>query len=158
MTTCAMCRDLLAKAGKRSLHLLDLLAPGPDPDPAARPAPGHSARRENRARLKEELMRDLWPDTAESPQPEPWAAVRAAFTPEAAARLEERRILVSDVQKVLFAAEAANRWLAHRDTGRRLASHRPVAVTYWVECEPDGSGGWLVHNAWCHRMRVVEGA
>ncbi len=156
VTTCAMCRDLLARAGKRSLHLADLLAPGSDPDPAARPAPGHSQRRENRARLKEDLMRDLWPDTAECPEPEPWAGVAVSFTPEAAARLEERRILVSDVQKVLFAAERSGRFLKNAATGRRLAAHRPVAVTYWIEYEPDAAGGFTVHNAWSHRMQVRE--
>jgi Fe-S oxidoreductase len=156
VTTCAMCRDLLARAGKRSLHLLDLLTPGPDPDPAARPAPGHSERRENRARLKEALMREVWNEAA--PGPEPWDRVAVAFTPEAAARLEERRILRSDVQKALLAMERSGRFLANTATGRRLAAHRPMAVTYWVECEPDGAGGYLVHNAWCHRMQVREGA
>jgi len=156
VTNCAMCRDLMAKVDKRCLHVLDLLFPGPDPDPAARPAPGYSERRENRARLKEDLMRDL--DGEPGPAPEPWAGVAVAFTAEAAARLEERRILKSDVQKVLHAAEAARRWLANRNTDRRLASFRPVAVTYWVEYEPDGSGGFLVHNVWSHRMQVREGA
>jgi len=156
VTTCAMCRDLLARAGKRCLHLADLLAPGPDPDPAARSAPGHSRRRENRARLKEDLMRDLWPDSAESLEPEPWAGVAVTFTPEAAARLEERRILVSDVQKVLHAVEQSGRFLKNSETGRRLAAHRPVAVTYWVDYAPDGAGGFTVHNVWSHRMQVRE--
>jgi hypothetical protein len=29
-------------------------------------------------------------------------------------------------------------------------------VTYWVEYEP-ADDGYLVHNAWCHRMKIEGG-
>ena len=61
LTYCAVCRDRLAAAGKRALHALDVMFPdGGTQDPAARPNPGWSQRRENRARLKAELLRELW--------------------------------------------------------------------------------------------------
>jgi Fe-S oxidoreductase len=155
VTYCAMCRDMLAKGGARISHMLDLCLPDPaDKDPSARPAPGHSQRRENRARLRERLLKTLW---NEDPAPdEPFEAIRVAFTPEASAIVEERRILVSDVQKVLFRARTTGRTFVSVQTGRLLAAHRPVNVTYWVEYEPDGEG-YLVHNAWCHRMQVMGG-
>jgi hypothetical protein len=155
VTYCAMCRDMLARAGKPARHVLDLLLPpdgGADP---ARPAPGHSERRENRAALKERLLADLWSE-AGAPRPE-HESVAVEFTPEAARIMEERRILVGDVQKTLLAARAGKTVLRNDDTGRLLATHRPVSVTYWVEYEERGEGPALVHNAWCHRMRVRGG-
>ena len=55
VTYCAVCRDNLASAGKRTLHLLDLIFPDPaEKDPASRKRPGWSQRQENRARLKDD--------------------------------------------------------------------------------------------------------
>ncbi len=154
VTYCAMCRDMLARAGKRALHVLDLLNPleGAGDDPAARPAPGYSERRENRARLKERLLAELWSQTGEEPWDFEQVAVR--MEPDTAQRLDQRRILVSDLQKVLLAARTSGRFLVSGETGHRLASLRPWNVTYWVEYEEDGDG-FLVHNAWSHRMEVL---
>jgi Fe-S oxidoreductase len=153
VTYCAMCRDMLARAGKRALHVFDLLYPR-HADPAARPAPGHSERRENRARLKDRLLRELWREPGAEPAPH--EAVRVRCTEEAAQRMEERRILISDVQKTLLHARESGAALVRADatSGRRLAAYRPVSVTYWVDYEPEGDG-FLVHNAWSHRMRIL---
>ncbi len=63
ITYCAMCRDNFSSRGKRALHILDLIW-APDPvnrdDPAARKGPGFSQRHENRAKLKIQLLRELW--------------------------------------------------------------------------------------------------
>ncbi|MEW6265542.1 MAG: pyridine nucleotide-disulfide oxidoreductase/dicluster-binding protein [Thermodesulfobacteriota bacterium] len=57
---CAMCRDNLATEGKRVMHLLDLFFPLEDvTDPADRPRVGWSERRENRARLKDRLLKEF---------------------------------------------------------------------------------------------------
>ena len=75
------------------------------------------------------------------------------FTDKVAVLMEERRILKSDVQKVLLNARETGKQFRHEETGRLLASFRPVVVTYWVEFEPT-DGGYLVHNVWSHRMQV----
>ncbi|WP_432738323.1 pyridine nucleotide-disulfide oxidoreductase/dicluster-binding protein [Maridesulfovibrio sp. FT414] len=154
VTYCAMCRDLLAKAGKRCLHLLDLLLPSGHEDPAARPAPGYSERRENRVRLKETLLENLWQEKG-APRPG-YESVCVEFTPEATTMLEERRIMISDVQKTLLAAEGSGRFMTNADTGHRLTSHRPTVVTYWVEYEQKGET-YLVHRVWSHRMHILGG-
>jgi len=154
VTYCAMCREMIARTGKRAMHLYDLLYPG-DAEPGARPAPGHSERRENRVRLREKLLRELWSE-ADGVSAEDFEKIWVECTEEGAAAMESRRILKSDVQKVLLQAERSGKHLVHGGTGRFLASFRPVVVTYWVEYEPDGDG-YLVHNAWCHRMHI-EGA
>ncbi|EGB13360.1 FAD dependent oxidoreductase [Pseudodesulfovibrio mercurii] len=153
VTYCAMCRDMIARTGKRTMHLYDLLYPGGEP--GARPTPGHSERRENRVHLREKLLRELWSE-ADGVQAEDFERVRMTCTEMGAAAMEERRILISDVQKVLLQAERSGRHLVHGETGRFLASFRPNTVTYWVEYELT-DGGYLVHNAWCHRMKIEGG-
>jgi hypothetical protein len=71
-------------------------------------------------------------------------------------RMEERRILREDVQRVIDHAEKTGTKLFNPETGRSLAFFRPAHITYWVEYTPEGDG-FRVHNAYYHRMEVVEG-
>ncbi|WP_373501529.1 pyridine nucleotide-disulfide oxidoreductase/dicluster-binding protein [Desulfococcus sp.] len=152
---CVMCRDHLAAAGKRAVHLLDLIWP-PDPDPASRRDPGYTLRHENRTRLKERLLKTLW-EEATDPQPD-FETIPLAVSPELRERLEGRRILDEDLRRVIHAANTS-RAGRFRDpaTGRFLACHRPRKVTFWVEYTPSEDGGYTLHNAYCHRMEI-EGA
>jgi Fe-S oxidoreductase len=152
VTYCAMCRDRLAKSGKRVLHLADLLFPGPDLDPAALPPVGVSRRRENRARLKRTVLREIF---GQSP-PEPGAGLILHLAPEVAAVLEKRRILEDDVRAVIAHAESSGKKFRHRQTGRFLACHGPANATFWVEYSP-ADDGFAVHNAYAHRMALKEG-
>ncbi len=155
LTYCAVCRDRLAATGKRALHALDLYFPQPgEDDPAARPSPGWSERRENRARLHEELLRDLWKE--EPPAMEAHRQIKLLIHPEVAQRLEDRRILLEDVQKVIHHAEQSGQKLSHPESGHFLAAFRPYKATFWVEYTPDGEG-FRVHNAYSHRMVVKAG-
>jgi len=164
LACCAMCRDRLVAAGKRTWHLLDLVFPGPegdsdtglDSDPAARPGLGYSARLEARAALKARLLRQVW---GEEPAPQA-EALQLCISPEVAARLEERRILVSDLRQTLDSALASGRFLLDAASNRLLASARPRRVTFWVEFAPEAVAkgeGWRILNAWSHRM-IVPGA
>lgn len=154
VTYCAMCRDMLAKAGKRSLHVFDVLFPRGH-DPASRPATGYSRRRENRVRLKARLLADVWKEPA-TPSKEAFEAIPLAVTGEAARHMEARRILKSDIRKVLRHVEETGRRFVHGETGHFLASFRPVTVTYWVEYEVTAAG-YLVHNTWSHRLQIMGG-
>jgi Fe-S oxidoreductase len=154
VTYCAMCREMIARTGKTAMHLYDLVYPAGG-EPGRRPTPGHSERRENRVHLKERLLRELWSEE-DGAAAEEFEKVRMSCTEAGAAAMEERRILTSDVQKVLLQAEQSGRHLVHGETGRFLASFRPAVVTYWVEYEKTDDG-YLVHNAWCHRMKIKGG-
>ena len=150
---CAMCRDNLAAAGKRVIHLLDLFFPAPrQPDPALRPRPGWSRRQENRARLKARLLEKLWnevPDKMNAHQ-----TIKLEISPEVAERLDSRRILVEDLQQVIQHAEASHERLFHPPSGRYKAAYAPHKVTFWVEYTPT-TDGYVVHNAYAHRMEVI---
>ncbi|MCB2189352.1 MAG: 4Fe-4S dicluster domain-containing protein [Deltaproteobacteria bacterium] len=150
---CTMCRDRLAGAGKRALHLLDLWFP-PEGDAAARPRPTWTARQENRARLKQTLAQELWGETP--PAPAPHRALKLVISPEMRARLEERRILDQDLQQVIAAAEAGEEGFRHPETGHYLAEKLIYRTFFWVEYTP-GEEGFVVHNAYTHRMTVAVG-
>ncbi len=149
---CAMCRDSLAAGGKRTLHLLDLIFPEPrTPDPADRPKPGWSRRRENRARLKERLLEQIWGETISMGPDHRSIALKIA--PEVQSRIDERRILIEDLQQTIALAEAGGPKFRHPATGRYKAAGRPCHVTFWVEYAPT-SDGFEVFDAYCHRMEV----
>jgi len=149
VTYCAMCRDNFARRGKRTLHILDVLFQDNSDDPATRPDPGFSARQENRARLKRKLLHEVWRE----PVPDEEQKLKLNISPEVLARLEKRMILMDDVRKVIAHAEATGKKIWNPQTGRLIASHRPAAVTYWVEYTIQQEE-FVVHNAYSHRMEV----
>ncbi len=148
--SCAMCRDRLAAEGKRTWHVLDFLFPGPaaapDFDPAAR-GPGWSDRHETRARLRQDILREVWGEESGRPS----AAPNLTISPELAQIMEERRILREDLRALIQNAEASGEWFADRD-GRVLAGFRPRRVTFWAEYERK-DGAFVLHRAWSHRMQ-----
>lgn len=155
LTYCAMCRDRLASAGKRALHLLDLLFPDRRvPDPAVREDPGWSQRQENRWRLRERLLKELWSEEGAARREE-HMEIRLRITPEVQSLLEERRILEEDLQRVIHHAETSGEKFRHPVTGRFKASFRPRKVTFWVEYDRTVEGLFVVHSAYSHRMEVT---
>ncbi|HRD97122.1 MAG TPA: heterodisulfide reductase-related iron-sulfur binding cluster [Rubrivivax sp.] len=147
LTYCAMCRDNFARRGKPAVHLLDLLYPSDGA--AARPDPGFSRRQENRGRLKRHLLRELWRQDVE----EPGTDIQLVIAPEVHADLERKLILHDDLRQVIRHAERSGEFLLDPATGRRVASHRPVHISYWVEYTLQ-EGRCVVHRAYSHRMEV----
>jgi hypothetical protein len=155
VTYCAMCRDLFAAQGKRTLHLLDLLFETAPEARAVRGGPGYSQRHENRVRLKRKLIREVWGEEMAGSQD--YDNIKLNIAADVQARMEERLILVEDIQQVIAHAEGSGRKLANPQTGHFLAYHRPGNVTYWVEYSPTPKGdGFAIHNAYSHRMLIEE--
>jgi Fe-S oxidoreductase len=150
LTYCAMCRDTFARHGKRSIHLLDLVFPQSEAgDPAARPDPGFSLRRDNRARLKTRMLRQVWGEEMTDPTPE-----IALIVPDGVrADMERKLILVDDVARAIVEAEATGRKLKNKATGRSIATLRVGEFTCWAEYEATPQG-FLLHRAYGHRMQV----
>lgn len=152
LASCIMCRDRMAASGKECWHLLDLLFPACASSGAGgEKGPGLSARRANRAALRRRLMRDWLGQDA----PEPGKG-RVSISAEMQTRLEERHILLEDIEAAVAGAEASGHCFKNLENGHILGSWRPRQVTFWVEYEPKGEN-FLLHDAWCHRM-VVPGS
>ena len=150
---CAMCRDNFAARGKRTFHLLDLIWGTDESAAATRPAPDYSDRRENRVRVKQRLLREVWKETNQ----EEIDPMRIEIPENVRKLMENRMILIDDVRQVISHAEASGEKMLNQETGRQIAHFRPGCVTYWVEYSSQGSG-FVVHNAYSHRMLVVEEA
>jgi len=148
LTYCAMCRDNFARRGKRSLHLLDLLLDS-EQDTAARADPGFSRRQENRARLKNQLLRERWGENVQQPE----AKLELELSEAVHADIELKLILEDDIRQVIQHAQTTGAKLINPATGHFIASFRPSTITYWVEYTQDGSR-YLVHRSYCHRMEV----
>jgi len=150
LTYCAMCRDNFARRGKRAIHLLDLIFALPDGgDPAARPDPGFSRRRDNRVRLKARMLREVWGEDMSEPQPE----LELVIPDEVRADMERKLILVEDVARAVGEAEKTGRKLMDKATGRSIATLRIGEFTCWAEYEKTEQG-LVLHRAWGHRMQV----
>jgi NADPH-dependent glutamate synthase beta subunit-like oxidoreductase len=155
VTYCAVCRDFFAARGKRTLHLLDMIYGSNRAAAAERPGPGLSQRHENRARLKRKLLRELWGEEMAGEQAT-HETIRLLIADEVQARLEERLILVEDIQRVIEHAERTGKKLRDPAAGHVLAYYKPTAVTYWVEYAAQADA-YVVYNAYSHRMEIAEG-
>lgn len=154
-TYCAMCRDSLALAGGKAVHVLDLIFGGPDCwKTAGRAGPGCSARHEMRARLREKMLSHVFGEVGRTMAD--WEKIVLHVSPEACERMEERRILLEDVRRVIDHAEKTGVKVCNKETGHSLASFKPGKVTYWVEYERTREG-YTVFNSYCHRMEIVNG-
>ena len=155
LTYCSMCRDLFATQGKRCLHLLDLLFENDLSGRSTRACPGWSQRHENRVRLKHRLHTTIRGEimTEDACEHEPKLLIAA----DVMEVLEKRFILVEDIRQVIAQAEQTGRKLLNSETGRTLAYHRLGYVTCWVEYSPASDGAFTIHNAYSHRMEIVEG-
>ena len=75
--------------------------------------------------------------------------------PEAVQQMvEDRLILVEDMQKVIEYAQRTGKRMFNAATGHYLAYTKPTSVTYWVEYTPQEDGAFLVHKAYSHRMEI----
>lgn len=154
VTYCAMCRDFFANQGKRTLHVLDLIYNQATPAQAARRGPGWSQRHENRARLKRKVLKDIWGETMD--EQAAYESIKLILSDAVQDRLEQRLILIEDIQRVLEYAQRTGRKLFNQATGHYLAYFKPTAVTYWVEYVPQDEA-FVIFNAYSHRM-VVPGS
>lgn len=149
---CAMCRDQFAGQGKRTFYLLDLFW-GKEAAAADRLPPDFSDRRENRLRLRRSLLQEVWGENVVTEE----TKLLIEIPPAMRELMEQRMILSDDVRAVIGHAEATGEKMLDPETGRYIARFRPGCVTYWVEYSASGDH-FVIHNAYSHRMQVVEEA
>ena len=150
---CALCRDNFAAAGKRVSHLIEHIFPTVvGNDPAGRGWLSWSQRRENRGKVREEILRERGEEGVISVAE--YEKLRIMMTEEIRRTIDERRILENDLRQVIDHAQASGRRLLNTLTGHYRAYLQTENVTFWVEYSTVDDG-FLVHNAYCHRMKIV---
>ena len=154
LTYCAGCRDNLAASGKRAVHILDLIFPdAAGPDPGARKRPGWSLGQENRIRLKEELLDELWQEGFR--KMDNHEKIVLDISPEVQQTLEEQAdpdIGYPKSHPSCGKLPAKPFFIPKPDI--TLAAFKPYKATFWVEYSVSGSG-FTLHNAYSHRMEVA---
>lgn len=151
LTYCAMCRDNFVSQGKETYHLLDLLFPAKQQDVAIKKGPSYSERQENRARLKITLQKEVWGELVDQEE----CSVTLVISERVKQNLEEWMILDSDIAKVISHAEQTGNKFKNVENNSYIASYKPASVTYWVEYSPQ-EDGFVVHNAYSHRLEIKE--
>jgi glutamate synthase (NADPH) small chain len=152
VTYCAMCRNAIARTGKRVVHIFDLFFGKTEEDLGGRKPAGFSERRENRTRLKDRLMRELWGEKGSDIAG--YEEIILYLASDVETLMDERHILREDLQKTIEHSETSGARLKNSRTGHFLASFRPDHVTFWVEYGPE-EDGFRVYNAYCHRMEIT---
>ena len=146
---CINCRDIFAKAGKPTWHILDVLfgLNGPDRLP-----PSLTERRAHRLALRREVREVFWNET-----PEPEAApMNLAISPELRRKLSDAYLLEADVAAVVEACERTGRKVVDPERGTFFGHLMIGPMTYWAEYRPAPSGGFELLNAYAHRMAIEE--
>lgn len=162
VTSCAMCRDQFAAAGKPTLHVLDILfgcaeeasvtsqaAAGAG---LAGPGPSWTERRAARERCARSLRRDLWGEQAGG---DGSRSPAVTIPVDVRSRLSEAFILETDVAAVVESAEVDGPRFADQATGRLFAAGRPGSVTYWVAYTRERCGP-VVRHVYSHRMQILQ--
>jgi Fe-S oxidoreductase len=149
---CAMCRDRLARVGKKTAHILDLYWPQTD-HPEQRKDPGFSGRHDNLAHVKHRMLAEIWQEIPAPPLPE-GSAVPLLYSPGVRQTLEDHFILESDIQQVLAHLGAGTPPFYNPDTRTCIAFFQPGRVCFWVAFQPRETRIEIV-NAWSHRMQVI---
>ena len=167
---CAMCKDLFVDAGTRCFHILDLLFAEDVEEQAPRSILTISQRQENRARLKRRMLRDFWGEEEPAPAPK-LPGYTVVIPPHVTQAMEERLILVSDVEDALARALAdRDECFYHAKDDCYLINIRKQYVTYWVWFRLTESFESLppeplshtdqktleVLSAYSHRMEIVR--
>ena len=142
---CMACRDRFARQGRESRHILELCygtdAGGP---------PDISEKRRNRLSLKNELLQEVWMEEAMEKKLD----YDLAFGDGARELMDGRMILVEDVIAVLEDFRATGEAVVDED-GLLVARRRVGNATFWVKFAVT-DGGYTVHRAWSHRMKVEK--
>lgn len=149
---CAMCKDLFVGCGKRTFHILDLIFGEDMEELAQKTMPNLSQRHNNRALLKKKLLRELWNEETGT---EPTQMKNLIIPDEIMHRMDDRYILVEDVERVIAHSQETGERFYNPEEGSFLTNLRIGDVTFWVRyIEKDGAVEVL--SAYSHRMEVKK--
>ncbi|MGD0340964.1 MAG: pyridine nucleotide-disulfide oxidoreductase/dicluster-binding protein, partial [Bacteroidales bacterium] len=149
ITYCVNCRDIFAAAKKRTWHILDILF---DFGNEKRVPPSVSERRNNRLRLKHQVLKEFWKETSKMEKP----AKELFISGELKKKLNKELILETDIYTVIKNCEQSGKKLFDPDAGT-FSGHMQIGkMTYWVEYRVRKDSGYELINAYSHRMKIEE--
>lgn len=146
---CANCRDVFAKRGKPTLHILDILFPDEQsPRDWTAGVPTATQSRENRRRLKKLLTQT---DLQEADMVSDHLIINEA----AAEKMDRAYILREDVMHVLSECTETGKVLFDPEQNVHIAHGSVGHMTLWVTYRDTDEGREIV-NTYAHRMKILE--
>lgn len=151
ITYCVNCRDIFSSRGKRCLHILDIFL---NINLDGRRPPTATERRHNRLALKRALINQYGID---ADLPKETTTMKLIIPPELQLRMSDALILDEDITAVIAHCEGTGNKLAKAGSGTFIGHLKLGLITFWVEYAPRDDG-YLVKNAYSHRMMIREDA
>ncbi len=148
VTYCSNCRETLRSRGKECRHILDVLF---DLDDGTRPVPHLGEMRDNRRRLKKELLQTY---CAEARRPEE-ERMHVQISEELLEKMDAELITAEDVETVIRYCEESGRKLASPRNGQSIGHLRIGTATFWVIYRKQDDG-FAVENVYSHRMQIED--
>ncbi|MCG8485573.1 MAG: NAD(P)-binding protein [Clostridia bacterium] len=145
---CINCCDIFKEEGKPVLHILDLLFNIHKLDYKL---PDVTERRNNRVRLKEMLLSEMWGEKMEN-KPEK-CQQEIIIGPEVKEKMNQFKLLFEDVCHVLEFSLTSNRRTFNPEKGTYLCYRELGCITCWVEYRLAGDAFEII-NVYTHRMKI----
>lgn len=148
ITYCVNCRDSFSSMGKPSFHILDVLF---DLNDENRTSPNITERRNNRARLKRDVLKEFFHLETEMENKD--IGVKLIINDSLEKKLSDELILEEDILIAVEFCEKSGRKVMDPETGNFSGYAEIGHYTYWVEYRPLKDRYELI-NAYSHRMRI----
>ncbi len=152
---CAMCKDSLVREDKRAYHILDIIYGKDYYEVSKGQMTTLSERQNNRKKLKVDLLKEIWGEEQDMDIDNKYD-FKLSIPKDVLDIMEQRFILVSDVEKVIDSSRKNNERFFNPEIACYLAKLRLENVTYWVGYEEKDDGQINVNSVYSHRMEVLE--
>ncbi|MCI9351649.1 MAG: NAD(P)-binding protein [Lawsonibacter sp.] len=151
---CANCRDIFARRGKETAHLLRALLPQGEGGLWNTSAPTATQSRDNRRWLKRQLLLRYYPE--EAPEMETTQGTAPLLiTPELLDKMNRAYLLREDAEFVVETCERTGQTLTNPERGTHIGHALVGRMTVWAEYRNLENCRELV-NIYAHRMRILE--
>lgn len=147
ITYCSNCRDTFARAGKETMHILDVVFGHEQRD-----QPTVSDRRVNRLHLKAQLLHEYENQVFNMEKKESKLTLPSGLRE----KLDRCMILESDILTVIEACEQTGEKVIDPVTGTFTGHLRIGNMTFWAEYRVMDDGRYELVNSYSHRMKIEE--
>jgi Fe-S oxidoreductase len=144
---CSNCREVFARKGKKTYHLLDIIF-----DIECEAMPSLSKKKRNMIELRKEVAKLYGEEYSYSCKK--WESIRLEVSEAVCNKMDDNLIDEDDIRETIWTAESTGDGFINAD-GSILCSLVRSALTYWVLYFVKGEV-FVVQDVYCHRMRVRE--
>ncbi len=144
VTYCANCKNILNRSGVKTVHYLDLFV-GMEKDSTE--VVDINSEEENRRALMDHYGCNMEENNS---------GIALQANEAVMKKLDENRILMEDLEKVIGFCEETGNKIINEETGTFTGHRQEGYMTFWAEYRPLGNNCYELVNAYSHRMRIVE--